>query len=75
MKVKWAYLHWEKNDKWKKDFLLKIEEQGIPTKTYVDDNKYKIIGLPFFNREFRMEEFDVSLKILTGSEKWLTKFI
>lgn len=32
-------------NKWKEDFLLKIEEQGIPTKTYVDDNKYKIIGL------------------------------
>ncbi|WP_201711739.1 hypothetical protein [Dolosigranulum pigrum] len=32
-------------DKWKENFLLKIEEQGIPTKTYVDDNKYKIIGL------------------------------
>lgn len=45
-------------DKWKEDFLLKIEEQGIPTKTYVDDNKYRIIGLPFFNREFSMEEFD-----------------
>lgn len=61
--------HLLEKDKWKEDFLLKIEEQGIPTKTYVDDNKYKIIGLPFFNRECRMEEFDVSLKILTGSEK------
>lgn len=38
--------------------MLKIENQGIPTKTYVDDNKYKIIGLPFFNRDFRLEEFD-----------------
>ncbi len=47
-------------DKWKEDFLLKIEEQGIPTKTYVDDNKYRIIGLPFFNREYRMEEFSKS---------------
>ncbi|MDU2583575.1 MAG: restriction endonuclease subunit R, partial [Anaerococcus hydrogenalis] len=45
-------------DRWKEDFLLKIEEQGIPTKTYVDDNKYKIIGLPFFNRELRIEEFE-----------------
>ena len=44
-------------DKWKEDFLLKIEEQGIPTKTYVDDNKYRIIGLTFFNKEYRMEEF------------------
>lgn len=59
--------HLLEKDKWKEDFLLKIEEQGIPTKTYVDDNKYKIIGLPFFNRECRMKEFDVSLKILTGN--------
>lgn len=44
-------------DKWKEDFLLKIEEQGIATKTYIDDNKYRIVGLPFFNREYRMEEF------------------
>lgn len=53
--------HLLEKDKWKEDFLLKIEEQGIPTKTYVDDNKYKIIGLPFFNREFRMKEFDNAL--------------
>lgn len=56
-------------DKWKENFLLKIEEQGIPTKTYVDDNKYRIIGLPFFNREYKMEEFDINLKFETGSEK------
>ena len=51
-------------DKWKEDFLLKIEQLGIPTKTYVDDNKYKIIGLPFFNREFRMEEFGEAINKL-----------
>ena len=44
-------------DKWKEDFLLKIEEQGIPAKKYVDDNKYRICGLPFFNEELRMKEF------------------
>ena len=53
--------HLIEKDKWKEDFLLKIENQGIPTKTYVDDNKYKIIGLPFFNREFRLEKFDNSV--------------
>lgn len=60
--------HLLEKDKWKEDFLLKIEEQGIPTKTYVDDNKYKVIGLPFFNKEYRMEEFDISLKHVTGRE-------
>ena len=48
-------------DKWKEAFLLKIEEQGTPTKTYVDDNKYRIVGLPFFSREFRMNEFEENL--------------
>lgn len=61
--------HLLEKDKWKEDFLLKIEEQGIPTKTYVDDNKYRIVGLPFFNKEYKMEEFDISLKCVTGSEK------
>lgn len=50
--------HLLEKDKWKEDFLLRIEEQGIPTKTHVDDNEYRIIGLPFFNKEFRMEEFE-----------------
>ena len=49
-------------DKWKEDFLLKIEEQGIPVKKYVDDNEYRIIGLPFFNKELRMEEFGLAFK-------------
>lgn len=45
-------------DKWKEDFLFKLEEQGIPVKKYVDDNEYMIFGLPFFNRELRMEKFE-----------------
>lgn len=54
--------HLLEEDKWKEEFLLKIEQQGIPTKTYVDDNKYRIIGLPFFNKEFKMKEFEDNLK-------------
>lgn len=50
--------HLLEKDKWKEDFLLKIEEQGIPVKKYVDDNEYKIFGLPFFNKELRMKEFE-----------------
>lgn len=49
--------HLLQKDKWKEDFLLKIEEEGIPVKKYVDDNKYRIFGLPFFNKKLRMEEF------------------
>ncbi|MDY3902382.1 DEAD/DEAH box helicase family protein [Peptoniphilus sp.] len=53
--------HLIEKDKWKEEFLLKIEELGIPVKKYVDDNEYKIIGLPFFNKDYRMEEFKKSL--------------
>lgn len=52
-------------DKWKEEFLLKVESQGIPVKKYVDDNKYRILGLPFFNKDFKMEEFDSTLN------KWI----
>ena len=57
--------HLLEKDKWKEDFLLKIEEQGIPVKKYVDDNEYRIFGLPFFNKDSRMEEFEkaISFKI------------
>ena len=49
--------HLLEKDKWKEDFLLKIEEQGIPVKKYVDDNEYRIFGLPFFNKDSKVEEF------------------
>ena len=46
------------NDKWKEDFLLEIEKEGIPVKTLVDDNNYKIIGFPFFNIVERQAQFN-----------------
>ena len=52
----WAFM--------KEDFLLKIEEQGIPVKKYVDDNEYMIIGLPFFNKDSRMDEFTSRIRSL-----------
>ena len=45
-------------DKWKEDFLLELENKAIPVKKLKDDNKYKICGFHFFNREERMKEFD-----------------
>lgn len=56
--------HLLEKDKWKEDFLLKIEEQGIPVKKYVDDNEYMIIGLPFFNKDSRMAEFTSRIRSL-----------
>ncbi len=49
-------------DKWKEDFLLRISKEGIPVKVYVDDNKYRVCGLPFFNVNYRMSEFEQALK-------------
>lgn len=46
-------------DKWKEDFLLQIEKLG--TITIADDEKYKIIGLPFFNLAERFTQFDIAL--------------
>lgn len=59
--------HLIEKDKWKEDFLLKIEEQGIPVKKYVDDNEYRIFGLPFFNQDSRMEEFIFSISRFKGA--------
>lgn len=49
-------------DKWKEDFLLQIEAMGIPTKTFVDDCKYHVLGLPFYNQNLRIKEFDSELE-------------
>ena len=49
--------HLIEGDQWKEDFLLELESQSVPTKTFVDDNKYKIWGFHFFNRDNRSSEF------------------
>lgn len=54
--------HLISQDKWKEDFLLRISKEGIPVKVYVDDNKYRVCGLPFFNVNHRMSEFEQALK-------------
>lgn len=45
-------------DSWKEAFLLEIENSGVPIKTLVDDNNYKIIGFPFFNKKERQAQFN-----------------
>lgn len=52
-------------DLWKEEFLLDIEKEGIPVKTLVDDNSYKIIGFPFFNKSEKQVQFsEAMLKII-----------
>lgn len=45
-------------DHWKEDFLLQLESKAIPVTKFADDNKYKIWGFHFFNRDERSVEFD-----------------
>ena len=47
-------------DSWKEKFLKEITEQKIEYTTIVDNAEYRIIGLPFFNEERKMEEFITS---------------
>ena len=49
--------HLVKNDQWKEDFLLEIENNAVATKVFVDDNEYKIWGFHFFNQEVRLNHF------------------
>lgn len=46
-----------KNDKWKEEFLLQLQANAIPVKTFADDNDYRIWGYHFFNRDQRTIEF------------------
>lgn len=45
-------------DHWKEDFLLQLESKAIPVTKFADDNKCKIWGFHFFNRDERSVEFD-----------------
>jgi len=51
-------------DKWKEDFLLQIVEKWkLEPITFIDDTKYKVIGLPFYNNESR-KSFDEAFEKL-----------
>lgn len=60
--------HLIQKDSWKESFLLEIESSGIPVKTLVDDNNYKIIGFPFFNRAERLSQFNEAMTNLLVAE-------
>lgn len=50
--------HLIETDSWKEQFLLELQANAIPVKKIVDDNKYRIWGFHFFNRDNRKDEFD-----------------
>lgn len=50
-------------DKWKEDFLREIMNRNI-AEVLADNSKVRIVGLPFYNEEFKREEFIDALKDL-----------
>ncbi|MCD7779075.1 MAG: DEAD/DEAH box helicase family protein [Candidatus Gastranaerophilales bacterium] len=56
--------HLIEKDSWKEKFLLQIEKSGRPVKTLIDDNNYKIIGFPFYNKADRQAQFNEAMSKL-----------
>ena len=50
-------------DNWKEDFLLQISERD-EARTLVDDDRYRIVGLPFFNEVVSKDEVKEELRRL-----------
>lgn len=49
--------HLLKEDKWKEEFLNEIGEKHYISKTLISGNEYKIMALPFYNDQYRREDF------------------
>jgi type III restriction enzyme len=60
-------------DKWKEDFLKEIESRyKIEPTLFGENDKYKIIGLPFYNEETKdtfINDFEKKLKISILTKK------
>jgi len=54
--------HLLQQDSWKEDFLEEISNKNIEYELFIDNSKYKIWGLPFYNKEFKIEIFDKYIK-------------
>lgn len=49
--------HLLKEEKWKEEFLNEIGEKHYISKNLISGNEYKIMGLPFYNDQYRREDF------------------
>jgi type III restriction enzyme len=49
-------------DAWKEQFLLELTSVASVDESYTFGNEYKIIGLPFFNEEQRLTEFEEAME-------------
>ena len=52
--------HLIEHDAWKEKFLRELEDKA---KVFVDDDRYKILGLPFYNRD-KLTDFDKAFRAL-----------
>lgn len=55
------------NDKWKEDFLMDI--QGKAVIELYESREYKLIGMPFYNKEHKEDVFDKRLKVISKDDK------
>ena len=60
--------HLLEQDRWKERFLLELTEKAIPTKVHVDNNDYRIVGLPMYThgKPEQMKQFTESLRGFTS---------
>jgi len=61
--------HLLKTDQWKEDFLKEIESRFVIV-DLVEADKYKLVGLPFYNETMRKQEFtEVFYRIIKAGPK------
>lgn len=60
--------HLLEQDRWKERFMLELVEKAAPTTVHVDNNDYRIIGLPMYTHEVpaQMKEFIEGFEELTS---------
>jgi type III restriction enzyme len=49
------------NDEWKETFLLQMKDRAKAKEILWENYEFRIIGLPFFNHEIRVKEFDEAM--------------
>lgn len=58
--------HLLEHDAWKQKFLLQLQAAAVPVKIFVDDTRYRIWGLPFYNAD-KLADFDKAFGALLNS--------
>ena len=61
--------HLLEKDAWKEEFLLELEKDANCVCYYNKRDKYKVFGLPFFNHEERMRQFEDEFDRVTGGDE------